>query len=88
MIYFEDATRQQLLTIALYDDCSLDDKYEAVRELQMRQWNDDLLPQLVSLWGRGYTIFDISIELGLPENTVKAQLYKYDLYRKRVSHAT
>lgn len=88
MIYFEDATRQQLLTIALYDDCSLDDKYEAVRELQLRQWNDDLLSQLVSLWGRGYTIFDISIELGLQENTVKAQLYKYDLYKKRVRHAT
>ena len=88
MIYFEDATRQQLLTIALYDDCSLDDKYEAVRELQLRQWHDDLLPQLVNLWGRGYTIFDISIELGLQENTVKAQLYKYDLYKKRVSHAT
>ena len=84
MIYFEDASRQQLLTIALYDNCSLSDKYEAVRELQIRQWRDDLLPRLVSLWGRGYTIFNIAIELGLTENTVKAQLYKYDLYKKRV----
>ena len=84
MIYFEDASRQQLLTIALYDNCSLSDKYEAARELQMRQWHDDMLPQLVSLWGSGCTIFDIAIELGLTENTVKAQLYKYDLYKKRV----
>ena len=84
MIYLEDASRQQLLTIALYDNCSLSDKYEAVRELQIRRWHDDLLPQLVGLWGRGYTIFNIAIELGLTKNTVKAQLYKYDLYKKRV----
>ena len=88
MIYFEDATRQQLLTIALYDNCSLADKYEAVRELQMRQWHDDLLPQLVSLWGSGHSTFEIGIELGLPESTVKGRLTKYGLYKKRVSHAT
>lgn len=82
MIYFEDASKEQLLTIALYEDCSLDDKYEAVRELQLRRWHDDLLPHLVTLWGKGHTIFEISIELGLSENTVKAQLYKYDLYKK------
>ena len=31
------ATEQQLITIALYEDCSLDDKYAACYELELRK---------------------------------------------------
>lgn len=42
MIYFDDATHEQLLTIALYEDCPLDNKYETVRELQQRRLKHNL----------------------------------------------
>lgn len=84
MLYLEDATKEQLLTIALYEDCELDYKYAACRELQLRKWHDDMLTDLVRLWGKGYTAFDIAIELGVSENTVIYQLRKYGLRGKRV----
>lgn len=34
------ATKQQLLTIALYEDCPMSLKYEACRELQRRGGED------------------------------------------------
>jgi len=83
MIYLEDASKKQLLTIALHEDCELDLKYAACRELQIRQWQDYMLTDLVRLWGKGYTIFEISIELGVSETTVKTNLRKHGLYKKR-----
>ena len=85
MIHYEDASKQQLLQIALWEDCPLEYKYAACRELQLRNWNDEYLTDLVRLWGKGLSIFEISIELGMDENVVKAQLYKHKLYRKRVA---
>jgi DNA-binding protein Fis len=83
MIQFENATKRQLLQIALREDCSLDDKYEAVRELQLRQWNDSMLQDLVLLFGRGLSPFDVAIELGLDEYTVRKKLDQYGLKRRR-----
>jgi len=83
-MYYEDATRKQLLQIALHEDCSIDDKYEAVRELQLRQFTDDMLPDLVKLWGAGLSTFEVGIELGIPQSTVIGRLQKYNLYGKRV----
>lgn len=82
--YFEDATKEQLITICLYEDCPLEYKYEAARELEIRKWREEMLTELVRLWGKGYSTFEIAIELGIDENTVKWQLQKYGLYRKRV----
>jgi hypothetical protein len=82
--HFEDATREQLLTIALYEDCPLDYKYAACRELELRKWREDMLTDLVRLWAKGYTAFQIAIELGIEENAVKWQLEKHGLYKKRV----
>ena len=84
-MYYEDATRKQLLQIALHEDCPINDKYEAVRELQLRQFTDDMLPDLVKLWGSGLSAFEIGIELGIPQSTVIGRLQKYNLYGKRVS---
>jgi ATP/maltotriose-dependent transcriptional regulator MalT len=82
--YFEDATKEQLITICLYEDCPLEYKYEAARELEIRKWREEMLTDLVRLWAKGYSTFDIAIELGVDENTVKWQLQKHGLYRKRV----
>lgn len=84
-MYFEDATRDELLQVALFEDCDISYKFEAVRELQLRQWHEDMLPDLVSMWGKGMSEFQIGIELGIPSTTVKAKLIKYNLYRKRVT---
>lgn len=83
-MYFEDATKHQLLQICLWEDCSIDDKFEAARELQIRQWNDDYLLDLVKLWGAGKTSFEIAMELGVEQNVVSWQLEKHDLYGRRV----
>jgi DNA-binding NarL/FixJ family response regulator len=82
---FEDATKQQLLQIALYEECPIEYKYEAVRELQLRQFNEEtMLEDLVKLWGQGLSCFSIAMELGIEENTVKWQLTKYGLWKRRV----
>lgn len=83
-MYFEFATKRQLLTIAFYEDCDLDYKYQAAYELQVRKWHDSMLPQLIRLWGEGMSVFDISIEMEIPEHTVRRQLVKWNLYGKRV----
>lgn len=84
-MYFEFANKRQLLTIALYEDCDIDLKYEACRELQMRQWRDEFLTQTVILYGKGYRIVDIAAEIGIPEYTVQNILKKNGLYGKRVA---
>jgi transposase-like protein len=80
---FEKATKQQLLTIALYEDCSVDLKYEACRELQMR-WNKDMLIDLVRLYGQGKEVWEIAEYLGISESVVKEKILSYRLYRGRV----
>lgn len=83
-IHFEDATKQQLIQICLWEDCPIEYKYEAAVELQIRQWRDEYLPDLVRLWGEGKSSFEIAAELGLDKNTVFWQLEKYGLYGRRV----
>lgn len=83
MIYLEDANKKQLLTIALHEDCELDLKYAACRELQLRKWQEHMVTDLVKLWGQGYSSFDIAIELGVSESMVKRKLLEYGLYGKR-----
>lgn len=80
---YDIATKQQLLQITLWEDCSLEYKYEAARELQIRQWHDDYLLDLIRLWGEGKSSFQIAIELGIDKNQVEWQLQKYDLYGRR-----
>jgi hypothetical protein len=83
-MHFEDALKTQLLQICLYEDCPIEYKYAAARELQLRQWRDEYLTDLVRLWGKGYSSFEIAVELGLDEPLVKRKLVKYGLYKRRV----
>jgi hypothetical protein len=82
---WEIASKHQLATICLWEDCSFDDKYESARELQLRQWRDEFLPDLVRLWGEGKTSLRISIELGIDKNAVAWQLEKHGLYGRRLA---
>jgi hypothetical protein len=79
------ANKRQLLQICLWEACSIDYKYEAARELQIRQWHDDFLPDLVRLWGEGKTSSQIAIELGLEQDAVSWQLEKHGLYGRRIT---
>jgi hypothetical protein len=80
---FESATKRQLLQIALREECSLSDKYAACREMQIRQWKDTMLEDLVLLYGRGLTPFQLAIELGIDEYTVRNKINQYGLKRRQ-----
>lgn len=75
----EQATKQQLLQIALHEDCSMGFKYEACRELQLRGWNDDMLLDLIKLNGEGYSPKQIANELGIDYRTVNTKLSEYGM---------
>jgi hypothetical protein len=81
---FENATKKQLLTIALYEDCSLDDKYAVCRELQLKTWGPHFLQRLVKYWGMGLTDIQIADKFGVEIWEVTTQLQKYNLYKSRV----
>jgi hypothetical protein len=80
---YEDATKRQLLQIAMREECSLDDKYAACREMQIRQWRDTMLEELVLLYGRGLSPFQVAIELGIEEYTVRNKINQYGLKRRQ-----
>jgi hypothetical protein len=52
-MYFDDATKKQLLTIALYEECSLDDKYAAIRELQLEKLGSHFPTKISEVLGHG-----------------------------------
>jgi len=80
---YETATKEQLLQICLWEECPIEYKYESARELQMRQWQEEFLPDLVRLWGEGNSPSYIATELGIEERAVRAQLRKHKLYNVR-----
>ncbi|MBW3114206.1 hypothetical protein KYJ26_20270 [Bacillus sp. MCCB 382] len=80
---FESATKRQLLQIAINEECSLADKYAACREMQIRQWKETMLEDLVLLYGRGFSPFAVSIELGVDEYTVRNKIKQYGLRRRQ-----
>jgi hypothetical protein len=81
---FADATKKQLLTIALHEECPLDDKYAAIRELQLKTWGPLFLQKLVKYWGMGLSDKQIADKFGVEIWEVKKQLQKYNLYGTRI----
>jgi replication fork clamp-binding protein CrfC len=77
---WESATKHQLLQIALHEDCSIDNKYRATSELQMR-WNAEMLPDVVRLYGKGSSASDIAEYLGIKVEMVGGMISKYGLRR-------
>ncbi|CAG9608027.1 hypothetical protein [Pseudoneobacillus rhizosphaerae] len=81
---FEDATKKQLLQIVLNENCPLDYKYAAARELQLKTWSSLFLQKLVKYWGMGLSEVEIAERFGVEVWEVKKQLQKYQLFGKRV----
>ena len=67
MMNFQDASKQQLLTISFDENNSLEDRYEAVKELESRKvqkhWKDYMISSLVLMWARGASVGEIAKEL-------------------------
>ena len=79
---YSKATTEQLETICLKEQCETHYKYAAVRELELRSWKDSYLTDLIRLWGKGLTAYEISIETGLDITTIQTKLRKYNLKRR------
>lgn len=84
MIDFENANKTQLLQIALDENCSLDDKYQACVELQLKRWDGAFLYKLVKYWGNGMSEIEVADKLGVEVWEVHDKLRDYGLFRKRV----
>lgn len=80
---WEKASKPQLLQIALNEDCPLEFKYQACSELQMR-WNNDMLTDVVIMYGKGYSPKEIAEYLGISCEMVGGIISKYDLRRAKV----
>jgi hypothetical protein len=81
---FENANKKQLLQIALNENCPLEYKYEAARELQLKTWSSSFLLKLVRYWGMGLSEVEIAERFGVEVWEVKKQLQRYNLFGKRV----
>ncbi|MGF6951884.1 hypothetical protein QF028_004389 [Neobacillus sp. B4I6] len=84
LMNFDEATKKQLLTIALHDDCPLEFKYKACVELQLKNWGPTFLQKLLKYWGMGLSENQIADKFGVEDWEVKKQLLKYNLYGSRV----
>jgi len=81
---FKEATRDQLLQIALHEPCSLDLKYRAAAELQRIGFLDMIDPivtytdrdrQIIAeLYTDGYLLSDIAFRFGRSKQGIKDQL--------------
>lgn len=80
----DEATKKQLLTICLFEDCPLEYKYMAAKELQLKNWGPTFLQKLLKYWGMGLSDVKIAELFGVEEWEVKKQLLKYHLYGSRV----
>lgn len=79
---FSKANKKQLLQIALYEPCPIEFKYRACSELQIR-WTEDMLTEVVIMYGKGYKPKEIADYLGVSLEQVGGIVSKYNLRRAR-----
>lgn len=77
------ANKNQLLQVAFEEVCPIEFKYRAASELQMR-WNNNMLTDVVIMYGKGYTPKEIADYLGISREMVGGIISKYDLRRAKV----
>lgn len=82
----EQATKQQLLTIALYEDCDNDKKFDAIRELEKRKRNNHDA-DIVYMWGKGHNLHVIASELRMDVQRLKKEMSKLGLWGRKVEVA-
>jgi DNA-binding NarL/FixJ family response regulator len=79
------ATKEQLLQIAMFEDCEIDLKYAAVRELQnqRKKQKDDYLQQIVYLFGKGLIVPQIAKQLCISNQKVEKVINQKCLWKTR-----
>ena len=85
---YTQASKNQLLTIAFDETNSLEDRYEAVKELESRKiqkhWKDYMISSLVLMWARGASIGEIAKELRVNPGQIGEQVKKHRLWKMRL----
>jgi hypothetical protein len=81
---WDEAAKKQLLQICFFEDCPLEHKYAAARELQLKNWGPTFLQKLLKYWGMGLSETQIADKFGVEDWEVKKQLLKYNLYGSRI----
>ncbi|MEK4754822.1 hypothetical protein MKX72_20175 [Priestia sp. FSL R5-0597] len=88
MIDYTGASKNQLLTIAFDETNSLEDRYEAVKELESRKiqkhWKDYMISSLVLMWARGASVGEIAKELRVNPGQVGEKAKQLQLWKTRL----
>jgi DNA invertase Pin-like site-specific DNA recombinase len=89
VLRWNEATREQLLQVALDEDCSFDYKYKACSILQYQQHlnKTDYLQEIVYLFSKGLRVPEIARILSITHQHVEKiinqkQLWKTRLYKE------
>lgn len=84
---FTIAKKAQLLQIAMFEDCKIDWKYAAVKELQRRKRlaKEDYLPQIVYLFSKGLIAPEIARELSISSQKVEKTINQHKLWKVRLN---
>jgi hypothetical protein len=89
---WEQATKTQLIQIATDENCSLDDKYQSLRELQQRYKRDkysmkmteEKKAAIVYYWTKGLTVEQLRVRFDVNMRDIEKMIDQYKLWRGRL----
>jgi hypothetical protein len=85
---WKQATKPQLLQIATDETCSLNDKYQALRELQQRKHSMKMTEEkkaaIVYHWTKGLTVKELRYKFDVSKRDIEGMIDKYKLWRGRL----
>jgi hypothetical protein len=85
---YSKATKQQLLQIVLNESCSLNDKYQALRELQQRKHSMKMTEEkraaIVYHWTKGLTVKELRYKFDVSKRDIEEMIDKHKLWRGRL----
>jgi hypothetical protein len=85
---YSKATKQQLLQIAMNETCSLNDKYQALRELQHRKHSMKMTEEkkaaIVYHWTKGLTVKELRYKFDVSKRDIEEMIDKHKLWRGRL----
>jgi DNA invertase Pin-like site-specific DNA recombinase len=86
LMNWHQATREQLLQVALDEDCSFDYKYKACSILQYQQHLNkaDHLQEIVYLFAKGMLVSEIAKVLSISHQHVEKIINQKELWRTRL----
>lgn len=89
---YSQATKTQLLQITLHETCSLDDKYQASRELQLRfirekyglSMTEEKKAHIIYQWTKGASVKELCDQVHVSTREVAKLIDQYKLWRGRL----